>query len=1335
MKEYTISLDIGTASVGWVCIDKDYNILKYNNRQAFGVHEFESAESASGRRLKRGMRRRYNRRKKRLQLLQSLFDTYISKDAFFSEKDTHHFWKNNNDFDNRTLTEVLSSIGLNPRKYPTVYHLRSELIESTQKKDLRLIYLALHNLVKYRGHFLQEGDWSEAASAEGMDEQFSELLIRYADVENLFKPDLSESQWKEVERLLLDRKLTKTERSKELTGFLGKEYEAFCKLVAGRDVSLHQLFPSSEQAMIYKENKSKVQLSSEQMDEVMELMLEEESALLEAVQPFYQQVVLYELLKGEAYVAKAKVAAFNQYRKDLTSLKSLLDKSFGEKIYRTYFISDKNSQREFQKSHKYEVLCKLDRFNKEKKFAESFYKDLKKLLEEKLEKEVTAWEKNEMVRIVQAIDSNQFLQKQKGIQNAAIPHQNNLYEAEQILRNQQSYYSFITDEWIEKVKQIIAFRIPYYIGPLVKDTQQSEFSWLERKGNDPITPWNFNDQVDKAASAEAFISRMRNTCTYLKGKEVLPKSSLTYERFEVLNELNGIQLRTAGTEPDRRYRLHHEMKLWIIEQVFKKFKTVSSKRLLQELKKSPYANELYDEQTGELKEVFGTQKEHAFSTSLSGYIAMKSILGETVDENPAMIEELIYWVAVFEDREILHLKIQEKYPAITDTQRQKLAHVKLPGWGRFSRALLDGLPLNEQGLSVLEHMEQHSSVFMEVLKDKEFGLEKKIQQMNQQQVDGTKKIRYQDIEELAGSPALKRGIWRSVKIIEELVGIFGEPSNIVLEVAREDGEQKRTKSRKDQWEELSKTTLKDDPALKSFIKEVKSQGTQRFDDRRFWLYVTQQGKCLYTGKSLDIQRLYMYEVDHIFPQNFVKDDSFDNLALVMPESNQRKNQAGQNKMPLEIIEANQQYAMRTFWERLHELKLISSGKLARLKKPSFDEVDKDKFIARQLVETRQIIKHVRDLLDERFSNAEIHLVKAGIVSKFRRFSDIPKIRDYNNKHHAMDALFAAVLIQSIIEKYGHNFLAFDMSRKERQKQWRSVQGSSKEFFLFKNFANLRIKSPITGEEVSGVEYIQHIYYDLPWQTTKMTQTGDGMFYDETIYSPKSTKGKAANYTSSKREKFPHSSIKNSSIALLKYKGIKKAKEVDGYVLLDVSVIEKYQYLSNLKDLALHLAQKNLKFEIIEATIEREIPKYQKVWIDNFPYFLISTTEFHNARQFEIPQKLMESSLQLNENSDAVALKLVFRNVVDCMLEEYPIYNKLAINERINNFTETEITDLKSFQQGFDEVKKMVAANAQRSEKFGGRIRMTPKPEEMKIGYESITGLFYRKPKSLVRGKK
>ena len=39
-------------------------------------------------------------------------------------------------------------------QYPTIYHLRKELIESTDKHDVRLVFLALLNMFKHRGHFL-----------------------------------------------------------------------------------------------------------------------------------------------------------------------------------------------------------------------------------------------------------------------------------------------------------------------------------------------------------------------------------------------------------------------------------------------------------------------------------------------------------------------------------------------------------------------------------------------------------------------------------------------------------------------------------------------------------------------------------------------------------------------------------------------------------------------------------------------------------------------------------------------------------------------------------------------------------------------------------------------------------------------------------------------------------------------------------------------------------------------------------------------------------------------------------------------------------------------------
>ena len=53
--------------------------------------------------------------------------------------------------------------------------------------------------------------------------------------------------------------------------------------------------------------------------------------------------------------------------------------------------------------------------------------------------------------------------------------------------------------------------------------------------------------VDTEASAEAFITRMTNNCTYLKNEDradeqkVLPEDSILYSRFKVLNELNNLR--------------------------------------------------------------------------------------------------------------------------------------------------------------------------------------------------------------------------------------------------------------------------------------------------------------------------------------------------------------------------------------------------------------------------------------------------------------------------------------------------------------------------------------------------------------------------------------------------------------------------------------------------------------------------------------------------------------------------------------------------------------------------------------------------------------------------
>ena len=69
------------------------------------------------------------------------------------------------------------------------------------------------------------------------------------------------------------------------------------------------------------------------------------------------------------------------------------------------------------------------------------------------------------------------------------------------------------------------FHIPHSVlrRTLKRNSKKGEKSnWAVRKEG-KIYPWNFDEMVDLEASAEQFIRRMTNKCTYLPSEDVLPK--------------------------------------------------------------------------------------------------------------------------------------------------------------------------------------------------------------------------------------------------------------------------------------------------------------------------------------------------------------------------------------------------------------------------------------------------------------------------------------------------------------------------------------------------------------------------------------------------------------------------------------------------------------------------------------------------------------------------------------------------------------------------------------------------------------------------------------------
>ena len=68
-----IGLDVGTDSVGWACTDENYNLCRIKGKTAWGVRIFDQAKDSKTRRTFRSNKRRQNRRKYRISLLDSLF--------------------------------------------------------------------------------------------------------------------------------------------------------------------------------------------------------------------------------------------------------------------------------------------------------------------------------------------------------------------------------------------------------------------------------------------------------------------------------------------------------------------------------------------------------------------------------------------------------------------------------------------------------------------------------------------------------------------------------------------------------------------------------------------------------------------------------------------------------------------------------------------------------------------------------------------------------------------------------------------------------------------------------------------------------------------------------------------------------------------------------------------------------------------------------------------------------------------------------------------------------------------------------------------------------------
>ena len=109
-------------------------------------------------------RRRLERREQRLAMLRDIFAKAVAAvdPAFFQRMEESRFWAEDKrpDGEGRPLGRYTLFADRDycdrdyHREFPTIYHLRRALMFEDRAFDVRLVYLAVHHILKKRGHFL-----------------------------------------------------------------------------------------------------------------------------------------------------------------------------------------------------------------------------------------------------------------------------------------------------------------------------------------------------------------------------------------------------------------------------------------------------------------------------------------------------------------------------------------------------------------------------------------------------------------------------------------------------------------------------------------------------------------------------------------------------------------------------------------------------------------------------------------------------------------------------------------------------------------------------------------------------------------------------------------------------------------------------------------------------------------------------------------------------------------------------------------------------------------------------------------------------------------------------
>jgi CRISPR-associated endonuclease Csn1 len=310
-----------------------------------------------------------------------------------------------------------------------------------------------------------------------------------------------------------------------------------------------------------------------------------------------------------------------------------------------------------------------------------------------------------------------------------------------------------------------------------------------------------------------------------------------------------------------------------------------------------------------------------------------------------------------------------------DAARAKaVAGARLPeGYGRLgekaTRLVLDQLKADvvtydkavarcgEQHPEMAHHSDFRTGEVLDALPYYAVVLERHVPPGTNDPLERDEAVRYGRIT----NPTVHIGLNQLRRVVNAIIGIYGSPAQIVVELARElklNEEQKRTLNRElgantreaeRRSKALEELGYPASPANRAFLKLWEELNPDNPLDRR----------CVYTGRQISLSMLFNGEadVDHILPRSRTLDDSNANKIICIRESNREK----RNRSPYEAF-GHDEARWAEIADRAARLPKNKRWRFQPDAMERFENEERD-FLDRQLVDTQYLSRISRQYLE------------------------------------------------------------------------------------------------------------------------------------------------------------------------------------------------------------------------------------------------------------------------------------------------------------------------------------------------------------------------------------